>query len=141
MEYEPIFSKWNDEKKTHFSNRFDSARIREAKQMLNILANGRPNQSEMDNITKIISDIPITAGLESGLAKQITNNRNFKEPKSDNKPWFDRECQIRRDLYTKIRNRLKKRKSFQDIAALRNESKAYKKFINRKRHLFNKKNA
>ena len=101
--------------------------------------NGRPDQTEIDNITETISNIPISAGLEIGISKQIINTGNTKEAKKENKPWFDRECQIRRDLYIKIRNRLKKVKSFQNIAALKNESKAYKKFMNRKRHTFNKK--
>ena len=95
----------------------------------------------MDNIVKKISNVSLTSGIETGLSKQTTNNKNVKEPKNENKPWFDRECQIRRGIYIKIRNRLRKRKSFQDIAALRNESKSYKKFMNRKRHIFNKKNA
>ena len=93
----------------------------------------------MDNIVKKISNVSLTSGMETGLSKQTTNNKNVKEPKNENKPWFDRECQIRRGIYIKIRNRLRKRKSFQDIAALRNESKSYKKFMNRKRHIFNKK--
>ena len=126
-------------KKNDFNTKFDSTQIEEATQILDRLMNGRPDQTEIDNITETISNIPISAGLEIGISKQIINTGNTKEAKKENKPWFDRECQIRRGLYIKIRNRLKKVKSFQNIAALKNESKAYKKFMNRKRHTFNKK--
>ena len=139
IEYVPIYSRWDDDKKNDFNTKFDSTQIEEATQILDRLMNGRPDQTEIDNITETISNIPISAGLEIGISKQIINTGNTKETKKENKPWFDRECQIRRDLYIKIRNRLKKVKSFQNIAALKNESKAYKKFMNRKRHTFNKK--
>ena len=119
-------------KKNDFNTKFDSIQIEEATQILDRLMNGRPDQTEIDNITETISNIPISAGLEIGISKQIINTGNTKEAKKENKPWFDRECQIRRDLYIRIRNRLKKVKSFQNIAALKNESKAYKKFMNKK---------
>ena len=78
------------------------------------------------------------AGLETGLSKRIASNSKGQSSGKDRKPWFDNECQKKRKHYVRIRNRLKKRKSFQDIETLKNESKIYKKFINKKRHTFNK---
>ena len=132
IDYEPIYSKWDDNKLKDFNSKFNTTQMEEANQMLNMLINGDPNQTDIDNITRLISDIPINAGLEINISKQVINNSNCNETKKENKPWFDRECQIRRGLYIRIRNRLRKVKSFQNIAALKNESKAYKKFMNRK---------
>ena len=100
-------------KKNDFNTKFDSTQIEEATQILDRLMNGRPDQTEIDNITETISNSPISAGLEIVISKQIINNGNTKETKKENKPWFDRKCQIIRGLCIKIRNRLKKVKSFE----------------------------
>ena len=133
-----IYSKWDNEKKNDFQSNFNLIQIENASQILNTLESGSPNQSNIDDIVKTISEISITAGLETGISKRLACNRNSQKSGKDNKPWFDNECQKKRKHYIRIRNRLKKRKSFLDIATLKNESKIYKKFINKKRHTFNK---
>ena len=93
----------------------------------------------LDNITKKLASISVTAGLETGISKHITNNSNNNKPKKQNKPWFDQECHLKRKHYIRIKNRLKRIKSTQNEEALKHENKLYKKFINKKRHLYNKK--
>merc|ERR1711872_213406 len=133
-----IHSKWNNEKKNDFQTKFNLTQIERASQILNTFESDNLNQSDIDDIVKTISEICITSGLETGLSKRIACNRNGKKNCKENKPWFDNECQKKRKHYIRIRNRLKKRKSFLDIATLKNESKIYKKIINKKRHTFNK---
>ena len=82
--------------------------------------------------------ISITSGLETGISKCSQNKRNTHKLNKTNKPWFDQECHKKRKQFFRIKNRLKKSKSFHDRAALNNETKAYKKFINKKSHIYNK---
>ena len=76
--------------------------------------------------------------METGISKPIVFNQRRPKPAKQNKPWFDPECHTKRKQYIKIKNRLRKSKSFQDISVLKTEAKAYKRFINRKRHIYNK---
>ena len=138
IEYEQIYSKWNNDKKSEFQAKFNLSQIDHINQILDTFEFDIPNQRDIDDIVKTISEISIMAGLETGLSKQIISITNNQKKDKENKPWFDNECQKKRKHYIKIRNRLKKRKSFQDVATLKNESKSYKKFINKKRHEFNK---
>ena len=138
IDYEPVSTKWCNEKKLDFQAKFDIAKIEEASQQLDTLETNSTNQKNVDDIVKIFSDISITAGLEAGMSKQITNNSRALRPKKQNKPWFDHECNMKRKQYIKIKNRLRKRKSPQEEESFKDETKSYKKFINKKRHAFNK---
>ena len=91
--YEHIYSKWNNEKKNDFQSNFNLIQIENASQILNTLESGSPNQSNIDDIVKTISDISITAGLETGIFKRLACNRNSQKSGKDNKPWFNNECQ------------------------------------------------
>ena len=46
-----------------------------------------------------------------------------------NKPWFDNECIEKRKKYFRVKNKLRKSKSYRDRLILRNEKKLYKKLI------------
>ena len=106
--------------------------------MLNLFEANGANQNDIDDITKKITDIGILPGLNTGISKPIAPRNKSNKQNKINKPWFDHECREKRRNYFRIKNRLRKSKSFQDIAALKNETKSYKKFINRKYHKFNK---
>ena len=127
IEYEHIYSKWNNEKKNDFQTKFNLTQIESISQTLNSFEFDNPNQRDIDDIVKTISEICIMSGLETGLSKKLHVNNNSQVSCKDNKPWFDTECQKKRKHYIRIRNRLKKSKSFLDIAIFKNESKIYKK--------------
>ena len=140
VEYNPVSTKWCDEKKAEFQSKFDQSKIEEANQLLDMLEpNNNTNQSDLDNITNILANISTLAGLETGISKQINNNNINSKPKKASKPWFDQDCHLKRKEYIRIKNRLKRTKSTQNEIALKNQSKLYKKFINKKRHMYNKK--
>ena len=140
VDYNPVATKWCDEKKAEFQSKFDPCKIIEVNQLLDALEpSNNINQMDLDNITKKLASISVTAGLETGISKHITNNSNNNKPKKQNKPWFDQECHLKRKHYIRIKNRLKRIKSTQNEEALKHENKLYKKFINKKRHLYNKK--
>ena len=138
IKYEPIYSKWCNEKKLDFQAKFNSNKIEELNQHIDSLDTFNTSQRDIDGIVEVISDLCILPGLETGMSKRISNTRNRNTSKNNNKPWFDHECSEKRTHYFRIKNRLKKSKSFQNIAALKNANKSYKKLINRKIHLFNK---
>ena len=136
--YLPISTKWCDENKLNFQSKFDHIKIEEANQLLDSLEVGNATLNDMDELLKDVAGIPLKAGRETGISKQISTTNRDPNPTKQNESWFDHECHMKRKHYFKIKNRLKRSKSFQDIAALKNEAKAYKRFINKKRHIFNK---
>ena len=81
----------------------------------------------------------MVAGLDTGISKPITNSNNTAKPRKQNKPWFDKDCHLKRKQYIRLKNGLKRIKSTQNEEALKHENKLYKKFINEKRHMYNKK--
>ena len=140
VEYNPVSTKWCDDKTAEFQSKFDSSKINEANQLLDSLEpNNNINQSILDDITKTLANISIEAGLETGISKHTTNNNSTTKPKKQNKPWFDRDCHLKRKQYIRIKNRLKRVKSNQNEETLKHENKLYKKFINKKRNIYNKK--
>ena len=138
INYEPINSKWCSDKKLEFQSKFDLNKIEEANLLLDTFESEGSNQRDIDSIVKLISDISVKSGLETGISKCPQNKRNPHKLNKTNKPWFDQECHEKRKQFFRIKNRLKKSKSFHDKAALNNETKAYKKFINKKSHIYNK---
>ena len=75
-------------KKGEFQTNFDFNRIDEVNQILNHFETNIMNLAEMDDIVKKISDMSITSGLETGISKQIINNRNPNKNDRKNKPWL-----------------------------------------------------
>ena len=138
IDYLPISTKWCDENKINFQSKFDHIKIEEINQILDSLEAGNAALTVMDEVLKNVTGIPLKAGQEIGISKQISTTNRNPNPTNQNKSWFDHECHMKRKHYFKIKNRLRRSKSFQDIAALKNEAKAYKRFINRKRHIFYK---
>ena len=115
VEYNPVSTKWCDDKTAEFQSKIDSSKINEANQLLDSLEpNNNINQSILDDITKTLANISIEAGLETGISKHTTNNNSTTKPKKQNKPWFDRDCHLKRKQYIRIKNRLKRIKSYQN---------------------------
>ena len=138
IDYDPVSTKWCDEKKLDFQAKFDPNKIVEATLLLDTLEANSPNQANIDDIVKLVSNISIKAGLDTGISKQIKINNKAPRPKKQNKPWFDHDCHLKRKQYIRFKNRLRKSKSLQDEATFKNETKSYKKYLSKKIHMFNK---
>ena len=110
-----------------FQAKFDPNKIVEATLLLDTLEANNPNQANMDDIVKLVSDISIKAGIDTGISKQIKINNKSPRPKKQNKPWFDQDCHLKRKQYIRFKNRLRKSKSPQDEETFKTETKSYKK--------------
>ena len=126
-------------KRAEFQSKFDTSKIEELTHLLGTLEPSNTNQSDMDNVSNSIASMGIQAGKDTGISKQITNNNNNPRARKQNKPWFDHDCLLKRKQYIRVKNRLKRIKKTQNEEALKAENKSYKKFINKKRHMYNKK--
>merc|ERR1739838_387414 len=76
--------KWCDDKKLDFQAKFDPSKIVEATLLLDTLEANNPNQANMDDIVKLVSDISIKAGIDTGISKQIKINNKSPRPKKQN---------------------------------------------------------
>ena len=138
IDYQPIHTKWCNEKKEEFQMNFNLIEMEEVSQLLSVFAEGNTDQENMDEIVNKITDMSIKSGLNVGMSKRITKNGRSSKSTNANKPWFDRDCEEKRRQYFRVKNRLKKCKSFQNEATLKIEAKAYKDFLNRKFKSYNK---
>jgi len=86
------------------------------------------NQAEINNITKEICNVSITAGINTNISKKYTNNTNPPKNTKKDKPWFDNECRIKRKHFLQIKRRLlrRKSKSIVDTKVLNHKAKIYK---------------
>ena len=95
---------------------------------------------------KKLCDVFIDAGTISGICKvrkhatqsNQSTNRSKKYNSNVHKPWFDDECRKSRISYMKMKNKLKKRKSVEDIEKHKVESRRYKKLMKSKSKLYHK---
>ena len=138
IKYDKINSIWCDNKKSDFQSNFDQDKIDELRQLLITFETIGTNQTELDNTVKEISSISTTSGINTGISKQAKNSRNNQKTNKVNKPWFDQECLEKIRQFKRIKERLRKSRSYSDREALKTEYKLYKNVINRKRNIYNK---
>ena len=138
INYDPVSTRWCNEKKSVFQSKFDLNKIEEASQLLETFETSIPNQNKLDETVKKISDFPLFAGMDAGMSKRITKNSNAPRPKKQNMPWFDHDCHMKKKQFSRHKNRFKRRQNEQNEEAFKSEYKSYRKFINKKRHNFNK---
>merc|ERR1712215_566123 len=82
VDYNPVSTKWCDDKKAEFQSKFYFSKINEANQLLDTLEpNNNVNQGILDDITKNLANISIEAGIETGISKHTTNNNSSTKPK------------------------------------------------------------
>merc|ERR1739842_74812 len=87
IDYDPVSTKWCDDKKLDFQAKFDPNKIVEATLLLDTLEANNPNQANMDYIVKLVSDISIKAGIDTGISKQIKiNNKSPRKKKNKKNP-------------------------------------------------------
>ena len=126
----PIHSRWDPEKINEYKSNFDIDKYNFLLETLESLIINGPDQNGVDNIVNELCKLYINPALNIGISKPFTE-RKYKNNKLQrkNKPGFDRECLERRRQYFRIRDKLRKSKSYRGRLLLKNETKSYKKFI------------
>ena len=140
LDYEQINSKWSEGKKIEFQSYFDQNKINELSQILDTIERNSTDQTQINNVVKDITNVSITAGINTNMSKKPPNNKGPPKSKKIDKPWFDNECRAKRKLFLQLKRRLirKKTKSPTDKENLNHEAKLYKNFIKMKTNLYNK---
>ena len=137
--YEQIHSKWSGEKLPEFQVNFDQNKINDLCQALDTIALNGTTLLEINNVVNETVNVSITAGINTNLSKKATN-LGPKKAKKINKPWFDKECYLKRKHFIQLKRRIlrKKTKSHTDIETLKYAAKLYKHFMKTKVNQFNK---
>ena len=139
INYDPLHSKWIEEKMPKFQTNFNQTKINNLFQILEYIETNGSDLQEIDKIVDETANISISAGINTNMSKKPTSEIKHKKTNKINKPWFDRECQEKRRHFIQIKRRLikKKTKSQNDTETLKQEAKLYKKFIQMKIKQFN----
>ena len=130
--YKPINSKWDMNRINEYQLNLDSDKFRNYVDMLGKLVSETPNQQRVDEVVNALCNLYVEPALKMGISKLYNTNynNNFKPHKRKmNKPWFDKECIEKRKKYFRVKNKLRKSKSYRDRLILKNENKLYKKLI------------
>merc|ERR1711874_757439 len=111
INYDPVSTRWCNEKKSVFQSKYDLSKIEEASQLLDTYETSIPNQNKFDEMVKKISDFPLFAGMDAGMYKRLTKNQNAPRPKKQYMPWFDHDCHMRKKSFSRSKNRYKRRQN------------------------------
>ena len=140
FEYEELKSKWSNDIKNEYLEVFSSGDMSLLIQKLDTLDPINITQSIMDDIVKDLGKLLIDPAKYIGICKAFNQNKpKAKAPKRKSQPWFDKECNIKRAEYMRIKNRLKKIKTEEARREMRAKAKIYKKIIRKARKSFRKK--
>ena len=131
--------KWSNEKKETFINSLDLLSVLELEhKMSDILSTdcANVNQTIIDSLVENCNKILLDAASESDM---FFNTKHKKATvKKIKKPWFNRDCFIKRKEYFKARNLSWRTKSAENRTNLIRCSKAYKKEINKQYNAYRK---
>ena len=94
-------------RKSDFQSKFNLNEIEVVNQLLDTLVDNNTNQNVVDDIVKKISDIPILAGIETGMSKQATSNNTTPRPKKQSQPWFDHDCRMKKSNFPDLKTDIK----------------------------------
>lgn len=100
-------------------------------------------QSGMDEVYTRVNDILMDAASEANMVTVARKRQRKRTTKSASKPWFDSECEKRRDQYMSTKNRLKRRRVFPCIGNSKSpqpakETRNYNSFIRKKSNQYYK---
>ena len=84
-------------------------------------------QNGVDEFCKDLCSLYFKCAKEIGITKTCSTNVPRKEAhQKESKPWFTKECKIKRDVYMKQKNRLQKLKTAEAHLKLKDIAKRYK---------------
>ena len=135
-------SKWKPELKEQYQNMFSEIDISHLREKTNQLYMS-PNPSELE-INELVSELTSTIlkpAKSLGMCKK-TVNKSSKPRQSPRQSWFDSNCELKRKVFFKAKNSLRKAKTEVERKlcqeSLDQKSKEYKQFISNHQKLFNK---
>lgn len=95
---------------------------------------------KIDALTSELSDLFIKTAQAVGLCKEVGSSIKKYKRKFPNKPWFNKECEVKRREYFECKNNLRNAKSRAEKTACRNvlniKFKQYKKFLEQRQVQF-----
>lgn len=132
--------KWSNDKRESFMNDIDLLSVLDLEDRLStILSNGCENVDQIivDSLVENCNSILLDAASKSEMVftPKRKSNVNVQRVK---KPWFDRDCFIKRKEYFRARNMNWRFKTAENRNNLIRCSKAYKKEINKKYNVYRK---
>ena len=130
------FINWNKYRSGEYADKLDRDEISSLEQELEIMTNDFASVSQdmmnivVGRVNKVLLDGADTLGI---VEYKIKKTRKFKR-KSDNKPWFNDECKLKRRVFVKARrNALRHRSDNVLNTERRRAAKDYKKCV--RKHL------
>ena len=139
--------KWQSEKANEFSTNIDQILLTDLTNQLNNVNLHTIEQDDINEITEKISTIffeSSTKAFPNNRPKPNATTPNNQSPNKNNskdKPWFGRDCRIKRKLYRKAKHNYANNRCVENKNKLDKASKNYKKTINFYISKFRHKNA
>ena len=128
--------KWDQNVRADFMKNFDTSAIAIIDETLDRLDTNRVTFEVINDINKSIKDIFTKTAKDTNLYAECKEHKSIKKNRRINAPWFDHDCYEARKKYSKIKNRLQKRKNEYYISEIRKESNIYKKLIKLKKETY-----
>lgn len=123
-------NQWEDYKKSEFIKAFNMDSISEIKNDINhIIENSESiDKSNIDTLMTRICNIYQEAGKQSGVIKLIKPHNKFRgyKRKTPKRPWFHRDCAIKRKEFFKSKRKFKNFKSVENEKVYKAKGKEFK---------------
>ena len=119
---------WSSNKVEHFKETVNKSKIKDVEDMLSNFQSGESgelNQGDIDNVVNSIGNIFTECASDLGIMKKVNGKRRNCR-KSNNKPWYNEECETKRRLYLHARNKYASSKLDTDRVEMKRLNKQYK---------------
>jgi hypothetical protein len=133
--------KWVNEKCELFKDCLCDDDIQTLYEKLDVLDVANVNKDVINNVIEECNDIIRIAAVNCELLSEVENRSNKRSVNRNGKlrkPWFNKDCSIKRKLYHKAKNYNWRVRPVESKANLIRCSKEYKKVLNTQFHLYNK---
>jgi hypothetical protein len=134
----PKRPKWDAEIKKRFAEKISEVNVVSlTSQLDNMLSNANGlNLEDVDKVTESVNNILTGIAKEIGSIKEPIANHKTDSVRKVNKPWFDRNCKIKRGSYFTAKKRYKNVKTTQAKNDMSIAARDYKREINKQYRLF-----
>jgi len=133
---------WSSNIKEDYKNNFNDVAMKTLLDNLNHTQSSDLDQNSMDDICTKITDVLIEPAKNVGIFKINKLNAGVKTnsaiTKVQPKPWFNFSCAKKRSDYLKLKNKLSKVKSDENINKIKAAANVYKKHIRKTKKEFYK---
>ena len=141
--YKPLKTRWKKERKVDYANAYSDINLKYMNDKLDSLDIVNLCQSDLDSVIDELNNLLIEPAKVIGICKPAFNSdkhvkHGTNTSTSNDKPWFNKECETQRKEYLKTKRRLKSLKTDEAKLELKNKSRDYKRFIRRILRNYNK---